>query len=80
MKEDKPDLPEHGESLPSADRDCPDCGASHSRRDRPSEREQFSKYQYRTDYWCLDCDAYVGTKLSYEGPEPVMTHNGWETH
>lgn len=77
---DKPPVPQGPNSLPSKRRACPDCGDERPYHDRRSEREELGGYTDRFDYWCPECDAYVGGEVDYHGPTPVHTHNGWETH
>lgn len=80
-REEKPEMPDDPrKSLPSPTRACPECGDESSMVDRPSESEKIGGYTRRIDYWCPDCDTHVGTRTSYEGPEPVRTYNGWEIH
>ena len=78
---EKPERPKDPrKSTPDYKRDCPCCGKSEEIHEMKSEREKISSQQYRIDYWCTNCEEYIGTKFGYDGPIPVKTHNGWELH
>ena len=79
---EKPD-PHPKNGLPSPKRDCPECGnpaIEDYHQHSIHEREELDKHTDRVDYWCGECEEYIGGEVMYEGPTPVRTHTGWEMH
>lgn len=61
---------------------CPHCGeVVDTRSDFETESEEIAKYQDRIDYFCTECNNWVGVKVDYYGPAPVQIGPGqWEMH
>ena len=74
-KDPKPELlpgPDGPTAPPHREITCPDCGATFETRiDLLRETEDLSEMTTRTDYWCPECGAHLGTTTDYHGPVPV---------